>query len=218
MKDTLYTAIRQTYYRHLRPRLPRKIGVYNGYPARKPKLFDRVDVDPDWEAPFIESIQDVVAEGDTVVVVGGGFGISTVAAATKSGPDGRVISYEASKSRYKCAQETIELNGVSGRVTLKHALVGPDIAVKGDLGGASAVTPSNLPDCDVLALDCEGAELDIIERLGPTPREIVVESHGCFDAPTQAVRETLEQNEFTVINELEDNPKCGIDILTAASK
>jgi len=50
------------------------------------------------------------------------------------------------------------------------------------------VRPTELPDCDVLVLDCEGSEVEILQDLGPDPREIVVESHAELVAESRPAR------------------------------
>lgn len=37
--------------------------------------------------------------------------------------------------------------------------------------------PQKIPACDVLELDCEGAEIEIIESINFTPRALIVELH-----------------------------------------
>ena len=55
---------------------------------------------------------------------------------------------------------------VSKRLTVNHAIVGEAISVYGapeDLA-PRVVTPADLPECDVLALDCEGAEILLLRQ------------------------------------------------------
>jgi hypothetical protein len=62
------------------------------------------------------------------------------------------------------------------------------------------VTPADLPECDVLALDCEGAEILISRNLKFRPRAIGVGSRGIFGAPSKLVREPLEQLGYVVVD------------------
>jgi hypothetical protein len=43
------------------------------------------------------------------------------------------------------------------------------------------VRPQFLPQADVIEMDCEGAELEIIENLSIRPRVITVETHSNHD-------------------------------------
>ena len=81
------------------------------------------------------------------------------------------------------------------QLTVNHAIVGEAISVYGAPEDLSprVVTPADLPECDVLALDCEGAEIVILRNLKFRPRAIAVESHGIYGAPSKMVRELLEQ-------------------------
>ena len=58
--------------------------------------------------------------------------------------------------------------------------------------------PSQLPPCNVLQLDCEGAEAEILRGLIIRPRAILVETHGVFGAPTDLVASLLEKRGYVV--------------------
>lgn len=63
-------------------------------------------------------------------------------------------------------------------MTVKAASVGPIYNPKRRVPGDSKIPPSELPDCDVLAIDCDGCELDVLDGIEITPRTIIVEHHG----------------------------------------
>lgn len=189
-------AVQSVYDRTLRPRLPRKIGCYNGIPARGPRLLDSHDHVADHEALCIDGLRALVDRGDDVCIVGGGVGISAVVAARETGPDGRVHVYEAASDRIEALAETLDMNGVTDRVTIHEAVVGESDGGEDVIWGRSTtnhVRPSELPECDVLELDCEGAELSILRQLSMDrrPRAVVVETHGCYGSPTDEVRSEL---------------------------
>jgi hypothetical protein len=212
----LKDLVRTPYHRFVRPHLPRKFGILHGVAARHPRLFDSADVFPEYEAVLIGAMGEQIEQGDHVIIVGGGFGISTVHAARMAGMEGEVTTYEASDERHSLLAETIEVNDeVSATVNPVHALVGTDVGVAGSFEGAAHILPADLPDCDVLVMDCEGAELDILQTLDMEPRALVVETHGNYDASTMDCKRTLTQNGFSVIDCLKDNPKKGIDIVIA---
>ena len=77
------------------------------------------------------------------------------------------------------------------RISVHHAIVGEDISVYGLSKAGAVVNPANIPECDVLELDCEGAEIGVLLGMTITPRFIAVETHGSLGAPTARVREVL---------------------------
>ena len=86
------------------------------------------------------------------------------------------------------------------RLTVKHAVVGEAIAVYGVPHQLSTVVvpPAELPECDMLELDCEGAEIAILRNVAIRPRVIAVETHGVYGAPTRTVKELLEKMDYAV--------------------
>lgn len=199
----LRSTLRYPYNALIRPHIPRKIGVLNGVAVRWPRLLDIDDHTSDWKAGTVGAVQETVSAGDTVVEIGGGFGVCTVWAAREAGRNGQgqVITYEAAKNRVDVIRETIGLNEVDDSVTVRHAVVGESVDVFGEMAGASEVPPSDLPEGDVLVMDCEGAELEILKRIREDtewrPRELVVETHGFAGAPTEEVVGNLENLSYT---------------------
>lgn len=191
MNERVRSLLRVPYNRFLRDRLPRKIGAYNGVAIRYPRLFDIEDHVPDWKDGTVASVRETVRVGDRVVEIGSGFGVCTVWAARKATAEGAVTTFEASANRRGIVEETLELNGVADVVSVHHAVVGTDVDVFGELEGASERAPAELPDCDVLVTDCEGAELGILRELrgvdGFDPRSMVIETHGFAGSKTDEV-------------------------------
>lgn len=132
---------------------------------------------PDYEEPLIEALKSSVTKGDTVTIVGGGWGVTAVVAARLVGGSGEVIVFEGAADRISDIKGTLHLNGVTDRVSIRHAIVGDPIALSGNAGGAEHVEPSELPDSDVLELDCEGSETNIIPCLENLPEYLIVETH-----------------------------------------
>jgi hypothetical protein len=60
------------------------------------------------------------------------------------------------------------------------------------------VQPSDIPDCDVLELDCEGAEDTILSELEIKPRVILVETHGSHDTPPSRVKTLLSELSYEI--------------------
>ncbi len=166
-------------------------GVRVPRPAEPRKPFDRLfgrDT-PDhstFEGGLASVHRDHTRPGEDVTVVGGGFGITTVAAAETGA---RVTVYEASADRLAALRETLRLNGVGpDRVTLRQTVVGTladaEAEAKGlDPNAAPTVPPADLLPCDVLELDCEGAELAVLRGLRAAapdtalPRLVAAEVH-----------------------------------------
>jgi len=164
----------------------------------------------DYEEPLMTALRGTVSVGDDVVIVGGGWGVTAVVAAQLVGETGHVTVFEGSEQRVKDLYGTLDLNGVVDHVTVHHAIVGDPVALAGAPSGAERVSPGDLPECDVLEMDCEGSEVDVLSRLVSSPRAIVVETHRNEDE----VRSELGQLGYRVV--ARDVEKPGeIFILTA---
>ncbi|WP_254831474.1 hypothetical protein [Haloglomus salinum] len=186
------------YLRHVRPHLPTRDVRLNRYRMPINRLFDgsvpwvKVKADrPGYESGLIDGINEHVRAGDEVVIVGGGYGVTALAAAEKVTTEGSVIVYEGAASSVDLIRRVVESEGVADRVQVRHAVVGEPRSLRGDRGDARAVAPNELPDCDVLELDCEGTEMEILPALDNRPRTILVETHGMYDAPSETVESEL---------------------------
>lgn len=150
-----------------------------------------------YEAALVAGLRAQVRSGDTVVVVGGGAGVTACIAARLAGASGSVICYEGSPSGVADIRRTAERNGMSGLIDIRPAVVASAIDVWADRS-AKVVPADALPQCDVLELDCEGAERLILDKMTIRPRAIVVETHGIFGAPTKAIGDKLGALGYTV--------------------
>ena len=137
---------------------------------------------PEYEETLIRGIRTNVHQGDKVVIVGGGEGVTVTVAAKAVGDTGSVICFEGARDCADRVLKTASRNGVASRVSIRHAIVGTNFHVYGDGDSRTTeiVAPHDLPDCDVLELDCEGAETLILENMRLFPRTILVETHGVF--------------------------------------
>ncbi len=157
---------------------------------------ERLD-DPIYEAGLVGGLNAQVRPGDRVVVVGGGVGVTAVTAALCAGPSGRIECYEGSAENCGHVRATAALNGVA--LGIHHAVVGEPIAVYHDPAGFGApVAPAALPPCDVLCLDCEGAEVTILRELPFRPRVLLVETHGVYKAPSVLVAAMMRERGYAV--------------------
>jgi hypothetical protein len=82
-------------------------------------------------------------------------------------------------------------------ISVHHAVVAKSSINYGS-DGRIAVPVSQLPECNVLELDCEGAEVDILRELVIQPRMILVETHGIYGAPTGLVASLLQKRGYIV--------------------
>lgn len=193
------------YNQRVRPFLPRteQTEMFNGVEVRPFRRLDSVVPwrpptsqgghrnPPKYERGMIAGVRSAVGRGDNVVVVGGGLGVSTVIAAETAGETGNVRVFEGARQAASITRETAELNGVGKRVTVDHAIVADAKSLNGLSGDATVILPEDLPPCDVLVMDCEGAETNILDGLIDRPRAIVVETHRNRDRVEHLLTEDL---------------------------
>lgn len=208
--DSLAERTRHVVRDRVRPLLPTL-----GYPvlndvsvARPRKLLDPIFPvawvptpladDPAYEATLVSGLKQNIREGDNVVIVGGGLGVTAVRAARAAGEAGNVVCYEGVGWRTAEIARTLRLNHVDASVRVEHAVVGPEVALWGESDEARHLRAEDLPRCDLLEMDCEGSELSILDHLTIRPRVILVETHGVYGAPTAAVRQRLERLGYDV--------------------
>jgi hypothetical protein len=206
--------IRRFYVRLLDPK-PIKCSTAAGIkvPTRgKRYLLDSLvnydDVsDDEFEGGLVTFHKEFTQSGDRVSIVGGGFAITTVTAINQSEEGGVVRVYEPSTDRINAIAKTVTANGIAQwGGELSHTVVGnlspqEELNREGLMETVPALEPSALPECDVLELDCEGAEVNILKNLDIRPRMIFVEVHPkklTMDA-TEVSRH-LKQNGYCIIS------------------
>jgi hypothetical protein len=175
--------------------LPRETVLYAGIKVRSRFWLDRVfalDTDlPLYEHALVAGLDANVRPGDHVVVVGCGEGVTAAFAAGRAGPNGTIVGYEGSRHQVETTTRTLSLNGVTN-ATIHHAVVGSAIGVYGNEAEfGTIIRPEALPECDVLEMDCEGAEVQILKAMLIRPRVILVETHGVHGAATSLVAALL---------------------------
>ncbi|MDP3272195.1 FkbM family methyltransferase [Limnobacter sp.] len=211
MKPNILEKITYHLYRRLlRPLLPPKEPIlYHGIPVGiDRKFFDMkfptykrfyADI-PLYEAALIAGIKECIRHGDRVTIIGGGFGATVVFASLAAGKNGHVTCYEASASAIKTSRETVRRNLVSGQISFIHAIVCKAFNTYGSSNSEKVCSPSDIASCDVLELDCEGAELEILKGLTFRPRTILVETHGVYGSSTNEVTNQLIDMGYEVTN------------------
>ncbi len=194
----------------------RKIAVFNGIAVRGASLYSKIDIFPEHEAELISAIRNYIKNGEKVIVVGGGSGASTVAVAHQIGHTGSVIAYEANKNSLARTKETIQLNKVNDRVEIQHAIIEKPVYLLGELGDPPLIPACDFSECDVLVMDCEGAEIPILQNMKLKPRLIIVEAHPALNSPKEAVIKLLEELEYEIISS--DRRRESLDVLSAFRK
>jgi hypothetical protein len=124
--------------------------------------------------------------------------VTAVTAVREVGPDGSVTVFEPNVECYRKCKEVVSANDVADVVELNHAVVGEIVSLDWSRGSeertgdASVLPPEDLSSADVYELDCEGAEVSILERMEVRPEWIVVETHEIHGAPKERVIGILE--------------------------
>jgi hypothetical protein len=178
---------------------------YNGVAVKAGRLFNtmlswREGHRPEFESGLISAISRHISPEDDVVIVGGGWGVTAVAAARQVGSSGSVTVFEGAQREVKRVKKTVTLNSVSDIVEVQHAVVGSKVHLKSAAGDPDRIPPNQLPRCDVLELDCEGSEIGILQNLSLRPEYVFVETHGIYDSPTAEVKKTLEELDYEIIH------------------
>jgi hypothetical protein len=194
LKNTIQTIYDNT----IRSRLPRAAKGYNGVVMPHARMLDLAVSRPEYKEGTIGPLRERLRPDDHVVTVGGGFGVSATVAARYGG---HVDVFEAAEQLVRAVRETAHHNRVRDAMTVHHAIVAEPIDVYGYLGDAERVGPAALPECDVLELDCEGAEAAILDGLDQRPRVIIVECHPEFDVDPYRVRSQLQSWGYRITNQ-----------------
>lgn len=226
---------KRLHNRFIRPQIPKKgeYPRYNDVPIiadkhKKHILDDFVPFDvptsadrPNYEEPLVDALRSYIEPGDDIVIVGGGYGVTTVHATDETGEKGTVTVYEAIDFRTDIIKKTVQMSGVDNRCRVINGIVGPAINPGGGLpdGGttktAKHLEPDDIPQCDVLELDCEGAEVEILQDMTIRPHTIIVETHGHRGAPENKVRSELQKLGYSVVQRSVEVEENGVFVLTA---
>lgn len=195
----------KTYRTTLRRMMP-QVGYfyYNGVEVADRRLFDRLTPKlwrlrnkPDYEHTEVEGVNQYVGESDDVVVIGGGFGVTAVHAANNTG--GTVTVVEADQDRYQNLTRIFAANDVSHQVESIFGYLG-DLHI--DLGDSDTpmIAYRDIPEADVWDIDCEGAEIEILQNLPYNPSTILVETH---DNHAEVIR-LLEDLDYQIVDVVDD--------------
>ena len=177
--------------------------VLNGVAVPGTEFDEENDYYPTHEDAVVSGLRRHVRRGDSVVVIGGGWGTTTVVAARMTHFEGDVTTFEPSSKMLETIRRTIEVNRVGEVVTLEHASVGPVSASSERIFGnadGDRVAPEAIPECDVLEVDCEGTELEILRGLEFTPRVLAVEAHSHLGGSRDEVEAELHRLGYDIVD------------------
>ncbi|WP_435359665.1 hypothetical protein [Haloarchaeobius sp. DFWS5] len=177
--------------------------VLNGVAVPGTEFDDESDDFPDHEGTVVSALRRRVRRGDSVVVVGGGWGTTTVVAARMTHFEGDVTVYEPSAKMRYLLERTVAVNRVAELVSIESAAVGPVSESSERIFGSpdgQSVAPSEIPPCDVLDLDCEGAELPILEAIEFEPRLLTVEAHPHLGCSRDTVEDQLAAMGYEIVD------------------
>jgi len=166
-----------------------------------PIFFNKIKDNLISEEGIVAAHKKLTGLGDRVTIVGGGMGVTAVTASKLVGETGRVVVYEGGDKSFENLTETIKLNNIEKICNVYHTVIGKGIDVYGgDSINANCIYPMDLSDCDVLELDCEGAEIEIIQNIMINPRVIIVEIHPwLFSDNPEFIMYELENKGYKIV-------------------
>lgn len=203
LREILTHAVRKSYKLTLRKVQPQVYVNCADYKVKASKPLDRFfglhHHRPEYEKGLIQGLENEVEKGDKVVIVGGGQGVTAMKAADLTGDPENVAVYEGSESQVEKMRDSFSKNDYEG-FNVINGVVGSEVNVWGETENIDQIDSEDLPECDVLELDCEGSELNILENLEIRPRAILVESHGMNGSSSEEVKSKLENLGYSVEN------------------
>lgn len=194
-------------------RVPRRRLVYNSVVVESGTILDRfVPFGPpglvgdyareDWEgyeSGLLTAIRETVQTGDTAVLIGAGYGPSSVVCDRYADS---TIAYEALPDIAREGRRTLSVNHSDAEI--RTGTIGSVVGGYGSGSPSEAISAEQLPECDVLIMDCEGAEVEILDDLTEkhAPERLIVETHG----NEEAVREKLTTHGLDIQNRVVAEP------------
>lgn len=183
--ELLLQAVSSVYRSTVRNIMPEtRHAVYNGVQVpvdvdEKARLGDSLipQLPPDkenYKNGYIKLLREWATKVDHVTIIGGGRGISAVVAAEHTS---NVTVYEPSEEQVSMIKKTLVLNDVEGKCEVINSAVGSPLDVYNNEIDYNLTDPTNLDECGLLLLDCEGSEYEIIEDMKIRPDYLIVELH-----------------------------------------
>jgi len=212
LTDRVLAKIYRTTLRRLMP----QVGHFNinGVAVPGRRLFDGLTPSDwwcfpgnmsDYEHTEVEGVKQYVGGNNDVVVIGGGFGVTAVHAANNT--SGEITVIEASKQRFQNLSKTFEANGVSDQIQSLFGYLG-DLHIDLDDSDIPMIAYQDVPKADIWDMDCEGAEIEILQNLPYNPSTILIETHENHD---EVIR-LLEGLDYRIMEVVDDgvgqSPMC----------
>jgi len=203
-------------YEKIRTQTPRKDREFNNVTVEG-HILDRFSSlykmnQPEYEEALVKCVDSFVQEGDKAVIIGGGYGVAAVYTSKAVGEEGDVTVFEAAIKMLRKCRKTLDINNCSNVETVQGIFY-EDKDVWGDFSEAENLNAEDIPESDVLILDCEGVEKDILVDLEQKPETIIVESHKQFDAPKKLVLDLLDRQGYDIQLFLVDDEEEGTDVI-----
>jgi hypothetical protein len=155
------------------------------------------------ELGILLSHDDIYKEDDTILAVGVGSGISLIHNCKKDRGPGSFIGIDGSKDQIELAKNNARLNELDfSKFKLIEGFVGNPTNIYGsDNQITTKIIDINHMDFDILELDCEGAEIEILQNLTARPRHIIVEMHPMYrDIDIDDFLEMMNSKGYVIAN------------------
>ncbi|NLE43630.1 MAG: FkbM family methyltransferase [Chloroflexi bacterium] len=204
----------------------------------RPHTADALVVQEVIQNPFYQAALSTIGKDAVVIDIGAHIGAFTILAALKGS---RVLALEPVPANYDLLVDNLRLNCVQDRVEalnvaawLSSGLRSMKVSDESTAGSSlcygrdteteisvqcvvldDLIADRDVTTCDVLKLDCEGAEFEILEALRPETwrqlRAIVLEYHlfSAAERSTAQIVTPLLQNGFFVDEEAAETPGLG---------
>jgi len=195
-----------TAYRYVRPALPWREVEIEGF--RFDRRFKLIDIDPDtYECETRELMREYLTPEDSLLVVGGGTGITAITA-----------------SPHVSTVTAIEADAHTRDQFIHHLDRNPVMNVDVHLGWVGDADDPERPEgVDVIELhghtameiDVEGNGIPIIHQIPETVRKVFYESHPTMGVPTIDAIEHLRDAGFDIIDRRIEWDATGGEIIFA---
>lgn len=182
------------HYSHNKPAAKRRL--FDGF---FPPCFHR-STKPNEEGGLVAAHKCVTERGDDVLIAGGGWGVTMGNASKIVGEGGSVTVFEGSNKLVEDLHRVAKFNDIEDICTIRHGLVGDDTVIwGGEKPDDPVISPTDLPECDVFEMDCQGAEYDILEEMEIQPRAMIIELHPkIYEKPLGELRDLMEEQGYEI--------------------
>jgi len=211
------------HYSTIRKHLPVTGYVkYNDMIVENKNMFDELFFrsfytdNPTLEEQYVKYIRKYVEAGENVNIIGGRYGVSTAAAGKKVGEDGSVTTFEATAKGCEQTEKTIKLNDLENVASVVQAVIGCAVSIK--LENEYKKHPEEISDCDTLAIDCDGCEFEVLQKISSTPKRLIIEHHSVYPTGNDTefkydkhkLEKIVESKGYLIVDEWLEDDCCWI--------